>query len=69
MTWRENYPESDRPDDDAEREIWWMQGGIPIARMKLLKKEDGGHGEWSLGNLESAFFGGSGVVVLGARQD
>ncbi len=61
--WRKNYPESERPSDDAGREVHWVQGGVPIARMKLIKKEDGGLGVWSLGNLEPSYFGGKGVEL------
>jgi len=63
MIWEDHRPESERPADSAERWVYWIQGGIPVARMKLVRKEDGGLGDWSLGEIEHAFFGGRGVEL------
>jgi hypothetical protein len=62
MTW-EDRPERERPADDAEREVWWMQGGVPIARMKLVKCVPGLDNEWVLGELEHVMFGGRSVEL------
>lgn len=59
MTWKEDYPENARPANDAEREIHWVQGGIPIARQKLVQNGD----NWKLGPMEYAYFGGTGVEL------
>lgn len=58
LEWREDYLATDRPSDDAPREIWCMQGGLPVHRFVI--EHIPGSGEFTLGGMECAFFGGRG---------
>jgi hypothetical protein len=63
VIWRKDRPECERPADDATREIQWVQGGIPVARMLLIPPSDPGGHEWLFGKMEYVMFDGLGVEL------
>jgi hypothetical protein len=63
MIWKEDRPESERPDTEASRWVYWVQGGIPIARRRLIPPGGPESNEWRFGDLEHAMFGGRSVEL------